>query len=63
MGDRRYEWSISGLVLACGAAAVLIQYSPWAPGGFLKGFLSFAVFLVVWIPTGLWYAGRVRRTA
>jgi O-antigen/teichoic acid export membrane protein len=63
MADRRYEGTTTALVLLCGAAAVLIQYSPWAPAGALKGLLSFATFLVVWLPAGLWYAGRVRRTA
>jgi O-antigen/teichoic acid export membrane protein len=63
MIERRYEWATSVLVLICAIAAVLIQYGPWALDGALKGFLSFAAFLTVWVPVGLWYAGRVRRAA
>ena len=60
----KHEGAASGLVLGCGGAAALIQYAPWFSGGFvLKGVLSFAAFAAVWAPIGLWYLGKVRRTA
>lgn len=59
-----YERMSTGLVLACGVAAVLIQYAPLTTRApVLRGFLSFGAFTAVWLPVGLSHLGKLRRAA
>ena len=64
LGDRRPERAVSLVMLGGAALAMLIQHGPWMPAGpVLRAVLCFTAFLAVWLPIGLWYLGKLRRTA
>jgi O-antigen/teichoic acid export membrane protein len=55
------ERLLTGVLLACGVAAIVIQRGPWLPGGrLLRGLMCLGVLAAVWSAVAAWYFRRKR---